>query len=190
MIEGGKGGSATNASGLPFEKCVLRGHVPGKSYLIGDKKFVYLKQGQFTKHMADLKDPQWEHNKKPDGAYVSHDRKTIIIIEVKHQKVAGTADEKIRAGPCLREEYKALYPSVEHVHLMFIVNEFFAKKKYEIAIKFNEKFGIPIFFAKRVSVLKMFVNTRTRKITPFTSAYAVDEEAINDWMTERSLQSC
>lgn len=189
MIEGGKGGANTNANGLPFEKCVLRNHVPGKKYLIGDKEFTYLKQGQFTKHMADLKDPQWEHNKKPDGAYVSQDRKTMIIIEVKHQKVSGTADEKIRAGPCLKEEYKALYPSVEHVHLMFIVNDFFTKKKYEIAIKFNEKYGIPIFFAKQVNVLKMFMNIRTRKISSFTSAYVLDEDAINDWMTERSLQS-
>lgn len=189
MIENGKGGANTNANGLPFEKCVLRNHVPGKKYLIGDKIFTFMKQGQFTKHMKDLKDPQWEHNKKPDGAYVSEDRKTLIIIEVKHQKVAGTADEKIRAGPCLRDEYKALYPSVKHVHLMFIVNDWYKQKKYEIAIEHNKKSGIPVFFARRKNVLKMFVNMKTRKITPFTSVHVVDEDAINVWMTERSLLS-
>jgi hypothetical protein len=190
MIEGGKGGANTNANGLPFEQCVLRGHMSGKTYLIGDKPFIFLKQGDFVKHMTDLKDPYWDHGKRPDGAYVSHDRKTIIIIEVKHQKVAGTADEKIRAGPCLIDEYKVLYPSVKHVHLMFIVNEFFAKKKYEIAIKFNEKHGIPVFFAKQTDVSKMYVNTTLRKIFTFNKVYTVDEDAINDWMTERSLQSC
>ena len=113
----------------------------------------------------------------------------MIIIECKHQKVHGTADEKLKAGPCLAYEYKTLYPSVKHVHLMFIVNDWYKDKKYEIAIEHNKKSGIPVFFAKRKNVLKMFVNMKTRKITPFTSVHVVDEEAISDWMTERALLS-
>ena len=38
--------------------------------------FVYLKTiRNFMNHMSDLKDTYWEHDKKPDGAYVSSDRK-------------------------------------------------------------------------------------------------------------------
>ena len=85
MISHGDGGSNTNASGLPFEKCVLRNHIPGKTYNIGGKDYVYIRQGNFTNHMSDLKDAYWEHDKKPDGAYVSSDRKTVILFECKHQ---------------------------------------------------------------------------------------------------------
>ncbi len=190
MISHGDGGSNTNASGLPFEKCVLRNHIPGKTYNIGGKDYVYIRQGNFTNHMSDLKDAYWEHDKKPDGAYVSSDRKTVILFECKHQIIPGSVDEKLRTGPCLLEEYRHLYPGV-NFHLAFIVNDWwFRQKKYEIPIKFNEKYGIKVFFAKHGDVSwKMHINRKTQKWTLFPAYYTLDESEVNHWMTERSLQS-
>jgi len=147
MRTGGSGGANTNASGKPFEECFR----PNGTHIIGGKSFTYIHQDQFVEHMKELKDPYWQHKKKPDGALVSEDNKTLFIIECKHQIVSGSVDEKIRGGPCLLEEYKKLYPSVDNIYMMFIVNHWwFKQKKYEIPIEFNEKFGIPVFFAKQI----------------------------------------
>jgi hypothetical protein len=191
MISGGDGGANTNASGKPFEQCVLMNHDQNKGYLIGDKKFRFFKQGAFTRHMADLKNAYWKHDKQPDGAYVSEDRNTVFIIECKHQIVSGTADEKLRCGPCLLEEYKQLYPSVKNIHMMFIVNDWwFRKRKYEIPIKFNEKHGIPVFLAKHGDKMwKFHINKKINKWTLYPALYTVDEKRINDWMTQQLLQS-
>jgi len=186
MKTGGTGGANTNASGKPFEDCFR----PTGRHIIGDRTFTYIDQDQFVEFMKDLKDPYWEHKKKPDGAFVSDDKKTLFIIEAKHQIVSGSVDEKIRAGPCLLEEYKQLYPSVENVHMMFIVNDwwFGRQKKYEIAIKFNEKHGIPVVFAKQVGS-KWKVHIRDKKWTIYPAFYGVDEDAIFEWMTKQVLRS-
>ena len=184
MKIGGTGGANTNASGKPFEECFRPG-----SCVIGGKHFTYVHQDEFVEFMKDLKDPKWEHKKKPDGALISDDKKTIFIIECKHQIVFGSVDEKIRSGPCLLEEYKQLYPSVENVHLMFIVNHWwFKQKKYQIPIAFNEKFGIPVFFAKQVGN-SWKVHIQKNKWTFYPAFYGVDEDAIFEWMKQRVLQS-
>lgn len=184
MKIGGTGGANTNTSGKPFEECFRPG-----SCVIGGKHFTYVHQDEFVEFMKDLKDPKWEHRKKPDGALVSEDKKTLFIIECKHQIVFGSVDEKIRSGPCLLEEYKQLYPSVENVHLMFIVNHWwFKQKKYQIPIAFNEKFGIPVFFAKQVGN-SWKVHIQKNKWTFYPAFYGVDEDAIFKWMKQRVLQS-
>ena len=119
MKTGGSGGANTNASGKPFEECFR----PTGTRVIGGKVFEYIDQDNFVEHMKELKDPQWEHKKKPDGAFVSEDKKTVFIIECKHQIVSGSVDEKLRAGPCLLTEYNQLYPTVDNIYMMFIVNE-------------------------------------------------------------------
>ena len=189
MITGGTGGANTNASGKPFEDCFR----PTGRHIIGDRTFTYIDQDKFIEFMKDLKDPYWEHKKKPDGAFVSDDKKTLFIIEAKHQIVSGSVDEKIRAGPCLLEEYKQLYPSVENVHMMFIVNEwwFGRQKKYEVAIEFNKKYGIPVFFAKHKieSAWRVHIQKSSNKWTIYPAFYDVDEDAIFEWMTKQVLQS-
>lgn len=169
----------TNSSGKPFERCFR----PEGKHIIGDKVFTYIEQNTFVKRMEHLKNPYWDHCKKPDGALISDDEKTLFIIEAKHQIVSGSVDEKIRAGPCLREEYKQLYPSVENVHMMFIVNDwwFGRQKKYEIAIEHNRKVGIPIFFAEQVG-WAWRVHIQNKKWTIYPAFYRVDEDAIFDWM--------
>ena len=91
MKTGGSGGANTNASGKPFEECFR----PTGTRVIGGKVFEYIDQDTFVEHMKELKDPQWEHKKKPDGAFVSEDKKTVFIIECKHQIVSGSVDEKL-----------------------------------------------------------------------------------------------
>lgn len=188
MRTGGTGGANTNASGKPFEECFR----PLGTRVIGGKVFEYIDQDNFVEHMRDLKDPYWEHKKKPDGAFVSDDKKTLFIIEAKHQIVSGSVDEKIRTGPCLLEEYKCLYPTVDNIYMMFIVNEwFFSQKKYEVAIEFNKKYGIPVFFAKQKieSAWRVHIQKSSNKWTIYPAFYYVDEDAIFEWMTRQVLQS-
>ena len=186
MRIGGSGGANTNASGKPFEECFR----PTGTHVLGGKSFTYFTQDDFVEHMKEIKDPQWDHKKKPDGALVSEDKKTVFIIECKHQIVSGSVDEKLRAGPCLLEEYKQLYPTVDNIHLMFIVNDwwFGRQRKYKIPIAFNEKFGIPVFFAKQVGSTWR-VHIQNKKWTVYPAHYGVDEEAIFEWMTTQVLQS-
>lgn len=187
MKAGGIGGEKTNASGKPFEECFR----PDERCEIGGVPFTYIHQDAFVEYLKDMKDPNWEHKKKPDGALISDDKKTLFIIECKHQIVAGSVDEKIRSGPCLLEEYKQLYPTIVNVHLMFIVNHWWYKqKKYQIPIQFNEKFGIPVFFAKQVgSKWKVHIQKKINKWTIYPAFYGVDEDAIFEWMKERVLMS-
>ncbi len=188
MKTGGSGGANTNASGKPFEECFR----PTGTRVIGGKVFEYIDQDNFVEHMKELKDPQWEHKKKPDGAFVSEDKKTVFIIECKHQIVSGSVDEKLRAGPCLLTEYNQLYPTVDNIYMMFIVNEwwFGRQRKYQIPIAFNEKFGIPVFFAKQIgSAWKIHIQKNVNKWTIYPAHYGVDEEAIFEWMKQRVLQS-
>lgn len=187
----GYGGANTNLSGKPFEEAVLMGFKPGQTYLIGGKSFTYIPQDGFVKFMIDLKDTQWGHTKKPDGALVSEDRETVILIECKHQIVAGSVDEKIRAGPCLLEEYRSLYPSVKNFFMMFIVNEWwFKQRKYEIPIRFNQAHGIPVFFARQMGdKWKVHIQKKTNKWTIYPATYEVDEQEIMNWMTKQVLQS-
>ena len=167
MKTGGSGGANTNASGKPFEECFR----PTGTRVIGGKVFEYIDQDTFVEHMKELKDPQWEHKKKPDGAFVSEDKKTVFIIECKHQIVSGSVDEKLRAGPCLLTEYKQLYPTVDNIYMMFIV-------------------GIPVFFAKQIgSAWKIHIQKNVNKWTIYPAHYGVDEESIFEWMTAQVLQS-
>ncbi len=186
MKTGGSGGANTNASGKPFEGCFR----PIGTRVLGGQSFTYFTQDDFVEHMKELKDPQWDHKKKPDGALVSKDKNTVFIIECKHQIVAGSVDEKIRGGPCLLAEYKQLYPTVKNFHLMFVLNDWwFKQKKYEIPIRFNEEYGIPIFFAKHGSKWKIHFQNQGDKWTIYPVSYSVDEEAIFEWMTTQVLQS-
>jgi hypothetical protein len=188
MISGGTGGGNTNASGKPFEECFR----PIGTHDIGGTQFTYIQQDQFVEYMKNLKDPNWAHKKKPDGAFISDDKKTLFIIECKHQIVSGSVDEKLRSGPCLLEEYKYLYPTIQNVFLMFIVNHWWygRQKKYEIPIAFNEKHGIPVFFAKQIgSKWKIHIQKALKKWTIYPAFYGVDEDAIFEWMRQRVLQS-
>jgi hypothetical protein len=73
---------------------------------------------------------------------------------------------------------------------MFIVNDwwFGRQRKYKIPIAFNEKFGIPVFFAKQVGSTWR-VHIQNKKWTVYPAHYGVDEEAIFEWMTTQVLQS-
>ena len=136
-----------------------------RALVMGGKSFTYFTQDEFVRHMKDLKDPQWEHKKKPYGALVSDDRKTVFIIKCKDQVFPGfgkCVDEKIRGGPCLRDEYKKLYPTVDKFELLFIVNDrWFMNKEYEIGLELNEIWG-SILFAKHGLIKRLMKNRHLR----------------------------
>lgn len=124
----GAGGSNTNRHGLPFERCVCpRVYTVGEGARVGD--FLFLKQNDFIRHMRPV-----ETNArlfKPDGAFVTDDEETVVILECKYQSVAGSADEKILNSPTKLELYKRAYPHVKRWRYVLVLCEWFKTQAYE-----------------------------------------------------------
>jgi len=184
----GAGGANTNKSGLQFEDSIL-GHLKnGQEYDFGTTTLRFFKKGEFLREMQDLKNVEFQHNKQPDGIYVSKDKKTIFILELKNQNESGSVDEKLMIGPGLLYHYKVMYPSIENIHLCYIVNgNFFRQKKYEVTVNFLKQHNIPVFYADTISYkLKMNDLGSSRWsdcMIPF--GYRMDHTIIHDWIMSK-----
>jgi hypothetical protein len=145
----GAGGYKTNASGKPFEDAVRM--VPnGQTY---NEEFTYFEQNAFNIHMKDLyKGTPGSKAFRPDGAYVSGDRRRVFILECKNQSCAGSVDEKLLTGPTKVELYRNKYPGVE-IHFAFVLREaWFNKVAYVEWLDILKKHGIAILWVKDVKV--------------------------------------
>lgn len=124
----GAGGSNTNRNGLPFERCVCpRVYTAGEGARVGD--FLFLKQNDFIRHMKPV-NPN-ARLFKPDGAFITHDRETVVILECKYQSVTGSADEKILNSPTKLALYKRAYPHVKRWRYVLVLCEWFKQPVYE-----------------------------------------------------------
>ena len=145
----GAGGYKTNASGKPFEDAVRM--VPnGQTY---NEEFTYFEQNAFNIHMKDLyKGTPGSKAFRPDGAYVSGDRRRVFILECKNQSCAGSVDEKLLTGQTKVELYRNKYPGVE-IHFAFVLREaWFNKVAYVEWLDILKKHGIAILWVKDVNV--------------------------------------
>lgn len=124
----GAGGSNTNKHGLPFERCVCPPvYTVGEGTRVGDSLF--LKQNDFVKHMRPVNSNARLF--KPDGAYVTRDKETVVLFECKYQTVAGSADEKILNSPVKLALYKRAYPHVKRWRYVLVLCEWFKQPAYE-----------------------------------------------------------
>ena len=183
----GAGGANTNAYGLRFEDSIL-GHLKnGQEYEFGDTKLRFFTKTGFLNEMLDLKNPEFKHSKQPDGVYMTKDKKTLFILELKHQTESGSVDEKLMTGPGLIHHYKTLYPEVQDVHLCYIVNGwFFRQKKFDITVSFLKKYDIPIFYAENTMTFKLKIkNGKKWSDCMVPVEYFIDHSIIHEWITSK-----
>jgi len=160
MIKGGKGGGKTVA-GLRFECrhslenaiCSLSG------YSIKDD-VVYFKGGkvaelyQKNKLYKNLLEPNGIDYSKiiskkllPDEAILIIKDKTLFIIELKFQEVAGSVDEKLQTCDFKSKQYsKLLAPLGISVKYTYVLGDWFSKKEYKDVLEFIKSVGCHYFF--------------------------------------------
>ena len=150
MKEGGKGGGNT-ITGLYFEdkvdfltllKNITNYKVVKNSDNIGHDiyhldKYVArcFKKYAFYKFL-DKSKIKWEEiiSKRllPDTALLVTAQKTLFIIEVKYQQVAGSVDEKLQTCDFKRKQYlKLVCPIGLKVEYVYVLNDWFKKPEYK-----------------------------------------------------------
>lgn len=155
MKKGGFGGEATG-SGLKFEKktdaLTLLSRIDG--YEIYDERGKAGKDVLFKRRLVArcirkhalykyLKEEgiDWEARLSckllPDDAILVVDRKTLFIIEVKHQEVDGSTDEKLQTCDFKRRQYRKLVDGLGlTVEYVYVLNDWFNKKKYRDVLEY------------------------------------------------------
>jgi hypothetical protein len=127
-----------------------RVYTVGHGARVGD--FLFLKQDDFIKHMQGTSTSRLF---KPDGAYVTDDRETVVILECKYQSVPGSADEKILNSPTKLDLYKRAYPRVKRWRYVLVLSEWFKQPKYEEWLDvLREHPEIDVWWATRTDEVK------------------------------------
>lgn len=160
MKKEGKGGGRT-ITGLRFESRVemkgLLGSLSGYKVL-GD--VVYYQREKvaefFGKHKLYKK--LLERNKinykkiiskklLPDEAILILNGRTLYIIEIKFQEVAGSVDEKLQTCDFKNKQYrKLLAPLGISVKYGYVLNDWFKKQEYKDVLEYVESVGCYYFF--------------------------------------------
>ncbi len=160
MIRGGVGGAKT-LTGLSFEsrvdlKEVIR-PIPGYE-IAGDEVFF---EGQkvaelYQKHKIykKLLEPKGINYSKiiskkllPDDAIYLVNGKTLFIIEIKFQEVAGSVDEKLQTCDFKNKQYNKLFSSLTiPVKYVYVLNSWFKKPEYKDVLDYIESVGCHYFF--------------------------------------------
>jgi len=150
MIKNGKGGGRT-LTGLNFEREIdfqtLLTQIPGYSvskvagkageavYFDGKIVARCFKKHEFYKYL-DEEGVDWKNilSKKilPDDALLVIVRKTLFIIEVKYQGVAGSVDEKLQTCDFKKKQYvKLLAGRGLMVEYVYVLNDWFKTAGYK-----------------------------------------------------------
>ncbi|MFA5931503.1 MAG: hypothetical protein WC821_04300 [archaeon] len=160
MIKNGKGGGKT-ITGLKFEKRIdLKTVVENLEHykLEGNIVFhngekiaeIYRKNDLYKK----LLEPNGIDYKKivskkllPDDAIFVLKGKTLNIIEIKFQEVAGSVDEKLQTCDFKNRQYKKLLsPLGINVRYIYVLNDWFKKPEYKDVLDFVHEVGCYYFF--------------------------------------------
>ena len=83
----------------------------------------------------------------PDDAILIIKDKTLFIIEIKFQVVAGSVDEKLQTCDFKNKQYKRLLTPLKiSVKYAYILNDWFKKKKYKDVLNYIKSVGCYYFF--------------------------------------------
>ncbi len=160
MIKGGKGGGKT-VTGLHFEcrhsleKAIssLSGYsVKGDVvYFKGERVAELYQKNKLYKNLLEPKGINYSKiiSKKllPDEAILILNDKTLFIIELKFQEVAGSVDEKLQTCDFKNKQYtKLLAPLGISVKYTYVLGDWFSKKEYKDALEFIKLVGCYYFF--------------------------------------------
>lgn len=160
MIEDGIGGSKTQ-TGLKFEEKIdlRKAFIQLKDYLIkGDELYYknklvakFFKKYKLYSHFLAGYGVSWEKilSKKllPDESILVISNKTLFIIEMKFQKVAGSVDEKLQTCDFKLRQYKKLLANQGiNVRYIYILNDWFKKDEYKDTKEYIRSVNCEYFF--------------------------------------------
>lgn len=165
MRQAGTGGANTK-TGLDFENKVdfqtllakeagyeieLYPSGAGQQVLF-EKKLVArcFKKYDFYRYLAECQ-IDWKQilSKKllPDDALLVIVRKTLFIIEIKYQQVAGSVDEKLQTCDFKRKQYEKLVKRLDlKVEYVYILNDWFRKPEYRDVLEYIESVNCSYHF--------------------------------------------
>lgn len=144
MIKGGTGGSNTQ-TGLLYEAKIDLATYLGqqKGYRIDDTKVYYeeklvariFKKHTLYKFLKDNNIDWTKHISKqilPDNCIYVIINNTAFVLEVKHQEVAGSVDEKLQTCDFKRKQYIKLFSELNYrVEYCYILNDWFKQSQYK-----------------------------------------------------------
>ncbi len=161
MVENGKGGGNTT-TGLRFEEKIdilkfLDKNVPNL-HVEGDEIFYNsnlvassYRKNRLYKDFLEKKGVNYLKfiSKKllPDDAIYIEKYKTLFVIEMKFQKVAGSVDEKLQTCYFKRLEYEKLFkPLGIKIEYLYILNDWFKKPEYKDVLDYIKFVGCDYHF--------------------------------------------
>lgn len=154
----GAGGSATNKSGLPYEKLtdlsseysVIDSYRYCKIVKFNSYPDVLIKlstQSNLFKSMDHVlnKDINKAHGcKNPDECYINESSKTMFILEKKFQQVGGSVCEKIQTPSFKLWQYKRTFPDYKIVYIYCLSSWF--KQNCKAEVEYLKEHEIPVFW--------------------------------------------
>ncbi len=155
----GAGGSNTNKNGLGFEEKTKFNTDGFNKIIIGKNEYyengdiIYCRQNAFQKVMSKLYGYKPEEmTRNPDEAYINKKTKTIKIMEIKHQNVEGSVDEKLWAGSSRKREYEIIFKDFK-IEYAYCLSSYFESKfndnlKFKILNKILDESNIKYFFGQ------------------------------------------
>lgn len=159
MIKGGTGGSNT-LTGLRYEAKVdlkdflnaQTGYsvVNTKVYFKGELVARLFKKHELYKFLRDNNIDWTKHISKkllPDNCIYVVINNTAFILEVKHQEVAGSVDEKLQTCDFKKKQYVKLFSELNYrVEYCYILDSWFKKNCYKDTLDYIISVGCRYYF--------------------------------------------
>jgi hypothetical protein len=160
MIKDGKGGALTK-TGLKFESRVELKTLFSESKNYSVEGDIVLFKGQKVAQLFKKNDlykkyllPQNINHKDsiskrllPDDTILVFEKKTLFVIEMKFQEVAGSVDEKLQTCDFKNKQYhKLMAPLKIDVKYVYILNDWFKKAEYKDVLEYIHSVGCYYFF--------------------------------------------
>lgn len=131
-----------NISDSPGRKIVtFRGSVVAECY----------RKHDLYKFLASTGVPNWNERVSkrllPDDALFVISSKTLFIVEIKWQQVAGSVDEKLQTCDFKRRQYEKLfYGTGVRIQYVYLLNDWFRKPEYSDVLSYIEEVACFYFF--------------------------------------------
>src|SRR5574344_331720 len=183
MIKGGTGGSNT-LTGLRYEAQVeLAVFLNSQNgYRVDDTRVYYnneLVARLFKKHglykFLKINGVDWQkHISKqllPDNCIYVIINNTAFILEIKHQEVAGSVDEKLQTCDFKKKQYKKLMSAANiDVEYIYLLDNWFRKEQYKDTLDYIISVGCRYYFGyiplEELGLPVPSVNTESTNIVP------------------------
>jgi len=159
MKRGGTGGANT-LTGLIYEAKVDLGTFldAQKGYTVEDTKIYFngelvarlFKKHSLYKYLKENEIDWTKHISKrllPDNCIYVAGNNTVFILEVKHQEVAGSVDEKLQTCDFKKKQYAKLFSELNYrVEYCYILDGWFKDERYKDTLDYITSVGCKYYF--------------------------------------------